>query len=347
MLSPPTPTEEACPRIKAHLTSLEPLVFRGQQWIASTTSECPPTDHALCQREATWRFVTFNILFDRCLREAYREPTLHAEERFEHALAALERTRADVIGLQEVTPHFIHHLMCSPWVRSHYYLSSNALHPSLQPYGQMFLSRYPFRQVYSYSFGPTSIKRVLLASIEAPTCTWIFANVHLPADHVGPNADLKLDRKQRMGQLKRILSLMNTLQADLEGSARHLSIVCAMLGDFNFGDEPSAGEENQLLLEHQFRDVWLTKRKHSVSDKDDYTLDPQRNGVAAALSPRLCRSRSDRIFIRSSHWKTVDQRLIGQTEFPIETEKGHGVSAMNISDHFGVFVQVTNTTPSR
>ena len=78
-------------------------------------------------------------------------------------------------ALQEVTPHFVHHLLCEDWVQERYYVSSDALHPSLQPFGQYTLSTVPFERVESYTFGKLGIKRCLFTTVawnEARDAPW-------------------------------------------------------------------------------------------------------------------------------------------------------------------------------
>jgi endonuclease/exonuclease/phosphatase family metal-dependent hydrolase len=55
--------------------------------------------------------VTLNVLFD-----SYFEDKIHTRKRFPFILDLLQKTKADIIGLQEVTQTFLIELLRQDWV---------------------------------------------------------------------------------------------------------------------------------------------------------------------------------------------------------------------------------------
>jgi poly(A) polymerase len=257
-----------------------------------------------------------------------------------------------MICLQECTERFAELLLKQDWLRQSYFVSSTE-QPLLDPYGQLILSRLPFHRLRSYQFGERSVKRALFADflirthnddiIGDPLLITV-ANIHLPAGQAGH--DTESDIKQRDGQLKRVLRM-------LDSSESHSRLLC---GDFNFGDD---SEENELLRAMQ--DCWfavaqsragdneritgVTAADSDVDGSDGYTADSRHNSLTSVMCPNVPPVRLDRILInRVDRLKPSRAQIVMNRGFDAWEEQQDPTTGSRClvkrqyfpSDHFGV-----------
>ena len=281
-----------------------------------------PGDTLPSSRSDRFSITTFNVLFDRNIRDAYEMPTIHSRERFLFALDRLRHLTSDIVCFQEVTPTFASIVMEQDWIKQDYFISYDDKSSCLEPYGQLTISRFPMSRVWSYQFGPLARKRVLLCDMLVNDRHLIVANVHLPADKFlssGASAGI-LENRQRQGQLRRIVSLVQETADD------HF-----VAGDFNFGDNDMF--ENRYLDESFLSDSW--KLQHSLNKEPGFTFDPAGNELTHILCPSaLAAQRIDRILFHSNLWKLGEIRLVLKDAFKVEG--GADVSELHPSDHYGV-----------
>ncbi|CAJ1327881.1 unnamed protein product, partial [Effrenium voratum] len=99
---------------------------------------CPASSPA----RAKLRVLTLNVLF-----ELYGDVETHMEARMSQMFQDLAAAELDVIALQEVTPFFAQALLAEVWVREGYWSSCGDDMASVDPSGQLILSRLPMRSV--------------------------------------------------------------------------------------------------------------------------------------------------------------------------------------------------------
>lgn len=100
------------------------------------------------------KIITWNTLFD-----IYDAEKIFTEYRTPLLLAALEKSNADFIGLQEIRPKVLAKILAQPWVQERYYVSedSQVTNETCERFGQIILCRWPFKLLCvsfssSYSF---------------------------------------------------------------------------------------------------------------------------------------------------------------------------------------------------
>jgi endonuclease/exonuclease/phosphatase family metal-dependent hydrolase len=94
------------------------------------------------------KVVSYNVLMDANseLSQYPIEDLLYTEHRWPAVLKIIEHERADIIALQEGTAKFLEQLLQEEWVRRGYYISDYSGN-SVNPMGNLILSRYPFSTI--------------------------------------------------------------------------------------------------------------------------------------------------------------------------------------------------------
>jgi hypothetical protein len=101
------------------------------------------------------KIITFNILFD-----IYDKDLIFSDERYNEILKYLSNSNAHVIGnfilkkiqgLVEVTEKFLSLLLKEKWLREKY-LITEIQNISINPYGQVILSKIPLRNTKLFHF---------------------------------------------------------------------------------------------------------------------------------------------------------------------------------------------------
>lgn len=241
--------------------------------------------------------ATFNALCDWHARER-----IQTEKRLPEIARHLHICHADIIAIQEATPILLEHLLAQDWLQE-YYISARLPGETLQPYGVLLLSRFPFTLV-EHSF--STHKRVLVG-------TWTLgvrlhvATLHLPSDF----ADHAIE--QRRSQLQKVLTYLNTQPGD-----------AILAGDFN-----TRGDDlDDVVAQSGWGDVW----RELHPNEPGYTFDPPSNPLAASNSRSGRGARFDRILRRRQGcvWQPQAIEL-----FACEPIPGTG-GQLYPSDHFGL-----------
>ena len=280
---------------------------RSSTWIeveaAAPGSEAPATPAQLT-------VATLNVLFD-----LYDPELLDTRRRTRATLALLRPVDADLIALQEVTAPFLQALLELPWVREHYFVSEGPSARTVEPYGQVLLSRFPFASLSQCVFSRD--KRIIageLAFAEGPL--WV-ATPHLTSDHDPSGA------AARTAQLQSLVHWARALPEVL------------LLGDFNAGDD---APELQGLEEEGLTDAWKALRPGEAG----FTYDPSRNALAALTTTSGRSRRLDRILVRSSSGRLLPRAVRLFAEAPLSGPPAPGGGALFASDHFGVECELSH-----
>lgn len=257
------------------------------------------------------KVVTWNVLFP-----FFHPEELHTDIRTQALCELLGKTDADIIGLEEVTPMFLEHLLAQEWVRKFYY-SSDYKGATVVPYGQLILSKFPFTsRLWCFS----KHKRVVIASSIVNNRVLRTASIHLTSSHHDAFESVdSIERRQR--QLAKVYDLIT---APDSGDDAAIPVDALIIGDFNSADgEP--GED--LLIRSDFPDAWL--KLHP--GEPGLTFDPSVNPLAELNSVTQESKRLDRIIWSSSLWAPTEIHLLGQQPIRKSLTK-----ALFASDHFGV-----------
>jgi len=282
------------------LETYAPFAFDGELW-----DRCAP---AAAERELEQaaagrseprelRIVTWNVWFG-----GYQ-----FKERGRALLAELERRRADVIALQEVTTPLLKAILGAPWVRAGYRVSDL----DVLGYDVLLLSRVPIVRITSLPL-PTAMGRRLLVARLA--CGLDVATVHLESTSGCA--------RERAEQLRIILPF-------LAGEGEDVVLV----GDMNF--EPGAPLETAAFdprpdrpFVPPFVDVWPSLRP----DEPGWSIDSERNPMRLHMRSEPSRKRIDRAFARTRRWRPASIELLGTTSID--------GGATFVSDHFGLEVEL-------
>lgn len=86
--------------------------------------------------------ITYNVLFS-----TFENNKEQSNARVQKIIEILNNSNADIIGLQEVTQSFLIQLLREDWVKLNYYVSDSIQGTTVNPYGQLLLSKFPFKLV--------------------------------------------------------------------------------------------------------------------------------------------------------------------------------------------------------
>jgi len=243
----------------------------------------------------TLTVATWNVLFDDAVPD-------DVEARRAALVNAVEGIDAEVVVLQEVRPAFATALLASPLVRARFVTSDLATGATIEPYGQLVLSRVGMAAVEVIELG--SPKRAVLVDFDVGGARWQLCAVHLTSDR-SENA-----RPKRQTQLHQLLTVLDA----------HAAEVQLIAGDFNADDTELAP-----LRRAGCCDVWALARPSDPG----HSFDPVRNARARDQSTTGLARRFDRVFVRRRGDAPVSAlaELFGQ-------QAGH--RGMPLSDHFGL-----------
>jgi|GEM_PF-822474 len=272
-----------------------------------TTLKKPLSKKNAYKKKGSIRLLTYNVWFSRD-RIGKRLPAI---------FDILQRSQADVIALQEVTPWFLRALRKQSWSKTYHFSSefasgSKQRHRGNVPGGVLILSR---RRLFSADYRrlPGRMGRmVLIAKFRVGNEKWSVATVHLES--------LMQDGPIRAKQLAYTAPLLKN------------SDVSVLLGDYNFA--PKREPESAYLAKFypHFVDSW----EFVHPGKPGYTWDMQKNGYAKKNSFAEEKSgRIDRVIYQGKHWKATQATLIGTQPLSKRDKRWFP------SDHFGLLVTLT------
>ncbi|CAF1492393.1 unnamed protein product [Rotaria sordida] len=248
-----------------------------------------------------FRVITYNIWFS----ENY-QPI-----RFNSLCDILNKSQAQIIGLQEMTTNILQQLLLQEFVQERYYLSDVDGRTFTGWYGVLLLidSRFYVSKLSLINFPQSKMgRRLLLAEIKLDENEIIrIGTVHLES----------LDNKQeRLSQLDICRKVLNRSPA-----------TCILMGDFNFH---ACGQENidQINRLPQWIDVWIYLMGY---DNHGYTFDTEMNSMTKIHNGSSDRSRLDRIILLSQTIIPTQIQILGNQ--PIAH---HGQFYLFPSDHFGL-----------
>jgi endonuclease/exonuclease/phosphatase family metal-dependent hydrolase len=154
-------------------------MYSYSTWFAETLD---PNCESTTTPAGKLRVVTFNVLTD--ISPTYRiDDLILSHLRWPAILNILKDTDADVIALQEVSASFHKLLMAEPWVRKSYVVS-DPFGKTLEPMGNLLLSRIPMRKVEERSYQSQDhgiVKSAVIAETMVNGRRLALAVVHLKA----------------------------------------------------------------------------------------------------------------------------------------------------------------------
>ncbi|CAF3791537.1 unnamed protein product [Rotaria magnacalcarata] len=266
--------------------------------------------HGQNNRTHTWenfRVVSYNIWFS----EDY-QPT-----RFNSLCDILNKSQAQIIGLQEMTKNILQQLSAQSFVQERYYLSDVDGRTFNGWYGVILLIdiRLHISNLNLINFPQSNMGRRL-----------IFAEIKLDENEILRIGTVHLEsldnREQRLRQLDICQKILNRSPGSY-----------ILMGDFNFH---AHGQENidQFNRLQQWIDCWTYLMG---SHNHGFTVDTEMNSMAKLHNRVPNQSRYDRIILRSQTIILTEIEILGNQ---LVANPGH----LNIfpSDHF---VDVTPSNP--
>jgi len=237
------------------------------------------------------KLLTYNVLAD---------PS-DAAERVPELMRILERSGADIIALQEVTPWFYAELVKQEWFKS--YHAPKYQGRAITPGGLLVLSKQPITDVH-VSWLPSRQRRAcLIVETKVGGLDCAVATCHLESP-----LESNATRLKQMGVF-------------FEGLKPHSNVI--FLGDFNFGH---AAQPETKAIPQGYVDMWEVTNK----GQNGYTWNIEISPMAKDGSfPNEPSRRLDRIFVRSKHLKAMHMQILGDN--PVLTSK-----SIFPSDHFGL-----------
>lgn len=130
------------------------------------------------------KILTYNVLFDK-----YDAAKICTAQRIPHIFAILAESHADVICLQEVTAPWLRLLLKQEFVRKAYWVSDGPDCLTLQEYGQVILSKLPFRaSILQFS----KMKMCVVAESMVGANSLAVAAVHLSSNYFDGSGEKKV-----------------------------------------------------------------------------------------------------------------------------------------------------------
>ncbi|GAA2796121.1 hypothetical protein GCM10010441_21680 [Kitasatospora paracochleata] len=274
-------------------TARTPHTWDGSAWRPADRPTGGPA-------RATVRIVTWNTLWDR-----YDSERIDTARRRPLLLAAIARTDADVIALQEVEPALVDLLLREPWLRDGWTVGTDPRGPDVPDCGLLLLSRLPVLEAGRHVLGPH--KALAAVVVDTGSGPLTVAATHLTSDHTedGP--------ARRRAELARVTEGLAGVEGEL-----------VLAGDFNDGRGGPDGPAAILGLQ----DAWSTV--HGPAD-DTPTFDPGANPLAAVSSLSGRASRLDRVLLRPGGPQARSAVLLGDRP---------SADGLHPSDHYGVAVEL-------
>lgn len=262
-----------------------------------------PSESSVGKEPERLSIVSYNVLQD-----TYQPERIASHIRYPAICRILRNSRADVIALQEVTSTFLEHILQKEWVQNSYFSSESLRASTVQPYGQIVLSKHPINKLWVHYF--TQDKRALFAELNIHGNTVVICVVHLSSSRT-PKATEKRQHQ---------------LQTILQHVAPYTHCPKLFVGDFN---ERSDAQE-LWFLERDITDVWSMMQPHAVG----YTFNPARNALAQMQSLTGQPGRLDRIYLEAH-----DDQLVPFSMRMLGTGMLQGYEELYPSDHFGLSAQ--------
>ncbi|MEM6752975.1 MAG: RNA repair domain-containing protein [Cyanobacteria bacterium P01_C01_bin.38] len=257
----------------------------------------PTEDLSKSVKSNSLTIASFNVLHD-----LYEKEKIQTEKRLPAIVEHLRQCDADIIAIQEATPDLLELLLYENWVRD-YYISDSIAAKTIQPFGNLLLSRLPFTAV-EHEF--STHKKAMVGSWFINGELLQVAVVHLTSSRSQNSAE------KRKHQLT---TLINHLYKQ---SGNYL-----IVGDFN-----TRNNLQEVPNISNFIDIWQELR----SDEAGYTFNPQINPLAKLMSLEGEAARFDRILlsIENGTWVPKDVNLFARE--PVDNTQGN----IFPSDHFGI-----------
>ena len=266
----------------------------------------------------TFSVITWNVLFDKFNNEKtfMGKPAIDrcSKQRYVAISKVLQDTDADVICLQEVMPEFYQFLTEQHWVRN-YTLSCDKTHADINPWGSLMLCHVRHTVVDSVSHNlpgynaHISLMPEMAIKLRSDAVPLRVSSCHLMA---------KYTSNQEHVRKTQIINFLRACTGDNADNA-------IRVGDFN--------EDWSFPSALGFQDTW---KLAGHSERDGWTIDNSRNGLADKLIEEQFNGRYDRIFFKSKHLTLKSCNLVGNQPLHSLLGPGDWPEWLFCSDHFGV-----------
>jgi len=278
---------------------------------------------------------TLNVLAD-CFPRVV-EMCICSPQRIAALVEEISRLDATILGLNEVTPNILSHILASSFVRRNYCVTETPalVNQSLYIHGCVVLSKVPISRLQVQWPAPPESKnsrKVVFVAYDDPSDTkppLIVASQHTVAYQ---NEKNYLMRKEQIA---------GTCQAvkDMAGGGENVPFI--LMGDLNFHYVC----EDSTVLESDLCDLWAETHcdPETFSIEDGFTYDSQRNKMIPRYVPgENRRMRLDRILCS----RAFLTRYVVTTPVSIWADQAIDVEReLWISDHFGLSVDVQVVGP--
>jgi len=280
----------------------------------------------------TWNCGLLDYKLFGCV-SVYSNPP-HADLRLPYMPAAILRSNADVVVLQEVyaEAHFLYlkeELAATyPFYGRQESGGALAFHNGLVTF-----SKYPVEKCYLDKYQKVSRLEYYLASKSSLVCTvnihgerYTIINLHTTAGGESCNpedADADMDRESELAQA------LKCAQQALDANEHVI-----LIGDFNCGLEASRGNY-EFVLSNNYKDAYLSAV--SKTPEKRFTWDPTNLLNAVGPHSTTCAQRIDHVMLpKSSEWEGTSSAII------FDEQVVHIKGEMHtISDHYGLCVTLS------
>ena len=303
-------------------------------WILTDSTSDMPRRQPNASPKKNLRIATLNVLAD-CF-PWFVKLAIASKTRFAALVKEIERLDADVLGLNEVTPTVLQHLLQCPFIQSNYYVSevSDADRPAgvestIRTHGCMMLTKYPVKSA-ALLMPERGVRRgAIIVTIRLPTGLVAFCSIHTIAYQTKENKELRV---------KQLEHAANFCKAELEA---HRSSPDEPTGSIIMGDMNLHYKAEDAVVDHlNTVDLWAETHFGPSGDGDEgMTFDAIGNTMIPRYIPGEKRKmRLDRILC------TIGCPLALIPGSPCRIWANTPVDAKKqiyLSDHFGLAIDMS------
>lgn len=294
-----------------------PCVYDSEKSVWSPVSAFPVGPKP--EQQTTIKFLSWNVMFDRYSGKPtpLGMPGIDwcSPQRYPVLSKVMERSDADVIGMQEVEPAFWAFLADQPWVKANYMFSCNKSGPAINPWGVLMMvhKRLVVDQLTHHNVpawaGHVSLLPVLTIKVNGKP-------LHVAAIHlIAPFT--KGRESARTGQDS---ALRQRLTKSISGD-------CVTMGDFN--DWPT----NEFIMP---TDSGYTEAWPIVCPGDPGKTMDETNTFCRLKIEEIFFGRSDKVFYRGQRLKPLAAKMVGTKSVNEENGNTAAPAYLFPSDHYGV-----------
>lgn len=278
--------------------------------------------------KASFSLLSYNVLYDI----PDKTKGINHDTRIPALISLLKNLDVDIISLQEVTPSILKVLLEETWVRKSFYVTdcieNNA--STVNPYGQIILSRFPIIDVKIYGF--SIHKKIIAATISLFGVKTLVFSIHLT---YGDNPEK--GQRKRLEEMSVIKELSQTVDdsiitgdwncvASNELIDMKTHYTMEQITPYNFSTNPPS----------DFQDILDFFENENYFDK--VTFNPEENPTAkkTLLHQSSISRRIDRICIKSKNYQPRIWLRTGMYPCGCNDDIFNPSKILYPSDHYGI-----------